>query len=305
MSTTEIYGLNQSSKKKDPFQRLGLDVKLSKSVKHAGYRLPTPIQRQVIPLILQGCDIIATSRTGSGKTGAFLLPVFQKLECHQVSVGIRCIIFEPTRELAVQVYKVAKQFNCYIQLRLCVILGGVSLERQFHELSNNPDVVIATPGRFHHLMLECGISLSKVEIIVLDEADQMLELGLEQPLQSVLKTLPKAHQTILMSATLPSFLVEFTRLLKLHDNIQFVQMNRDSDLSPTLDLWFVSVRPQEKMALLLFLLRKMFTSTNSESEGVLIFASSRHAVELIHAFCRKAQFSTGMIYGAMDSQVQL
>lgn len=230
----------KAKKKQGPFDRLGLEPPIVRGVASLGFKLPTPIQRKTIPLILKGRDVVAMARTGSGKTAAFLLPVLQLLKEHQVTVGIRCIVFEPTRELAFQVAKVARQLARYTDLRMCVIVGGAAMESQFDRLANNPDIVVACPGRLLHHVVESKLPLGGVTTVVLDEVDQMFELGLGEQLDQLLQNMSPTRQCVLMSATLPSQLVEFARVgLR---SPEFIRLDLEDSISSTLDMSFLYIR---------------------------------------------------------------
>merc|ERR1719428_1542801 len=192
------------------FQGLGLGQATYKAVMRMGYKMPTPIQRKTIPAIIEGQDMVAMARTGSGKTAAFLLPTIERLGTHSVAVGVRAVVLSPTRELAMQTAKFFKQLTKFNDLRCCLLVGGQAMETQFEHLSSNPDVVIATPGRLMHHMLEAELSLSRVEMLVFDEADRLFELGFAEQLGKILEATPVSRQVCLFSATLPSQLVSFS-----------------------------------------------------------------------------------------------
>lgn len=176
-----------------------------------GYKVPTPIQRKCIPLILDGKDAVAMARTGSGKTAAFLIPMLETLKMHSAKVGIRALILSPTRELALQTLKFSKQLGKHTDLRYAVVLGGDSMEQQFSDIHSNPDVVVATPGRLLHIVVEMELVLSTVKYLVFDEADRLFEMGFSEQLNEIISRLPDDRQTLLFSATLPKLLVEFAR----------------------------------------------------------------------------------------------
>ena len=151
--TNEISERKGRKKKGGGFQSMNLSPAMFRAVMSKGYNLPTPIQRKAIPKIRAGQNIVATARTGSGKTAAFLIPIIEKLSSHSQIVGARCVILSPTRELALQTARFFKELSRGSELRVAVIVGGASLEGQFEVLAQNPDVIIATPGRFlHHLV---------------------------------------------------------------------------------------------------------------------------------------------------------
>jgi len=136
-----------------------------KGVLHMGYKVPTPIQRKCIPLILDGKDAVAMARTGSGKTAAFLIPMLEKLKTHSAKVGVRGLVLSPTRELALQTLKFCRQLGKHTDLRFAVVLGGDSMEQQFSDMHANPDIVVATPGRLLHVVVEMDLVLSTVKCV--------------------------------------------------------------------------------------------------------------------------------------------
>jgi len=163
---------NRKKSKSGGFQSMGLDAAVLRGVLKKGYRVPTPIQRKTIPLVLDGRDVVAMARTGSGKTAAFLVPLFQRLKARTAASGARALILSPTKELAVQTRKFATELGRFTGLRAACILGGESMEKQFALMHERPDVVIATPGRFVHVCVEMALRLDNVEYVVFDEADR-------------------------------------------------------------------------------------------------------------------------------------
>ena len=169
---------DSKSKAKGSFQAMGLDKDLLKGLNRMGYMAPTPVQRKALPIVLAGIDTVCMARTGSGKTCVFLLPLIQKLKCHDPNSGVRAIVLSPTRELAVQSYKFAKDMAKFTDLRIVSIVGGDSIEGQFESLASHPDVIIATPGRLMHQIREIStFKLKNVKYLVFDEADRLFEMG--------------------------------------------------------------------------------------------------------------------------------
>ncbi|KAK9312946.1 P-loop containing nucleoside triphosphate hydrolase protein [Lipomyces starkeyi] len=250
-------GAAQKRKKVNPgkFNALGLSTSLVKAVHRKGYNTPTPIQRKTIPLVLEGLDVVGMARTGSGKTAAFVLPMIQKLQTHSAKVGSRAIILSPSRELALQTLKVVKDFSRGTDLKSVLLVGGDSLEDQFGWMMANPDIIIATPGRFAHLKVEMDLDLRSVEYIVFDEADRLFELGFSMQLTSILASLPATRQTLLFSATLPKSLVEFARA-GLNDPV-LVRLDADAKVSDELEMFFFSVKTAEIDGALAWLLREV------------------------------------------------
>lgn len=154
---------------------------------------------------------MAMARTGSGKTACFLIPLFEKLKVRSAKAGARALILSPTRELSLQTLKFAKELGRFTDLKTAVILGGDSMEDQFAVLHGNPDIIVATPGRFLHVCVEMELKLNNIEYIVFDEADRLFEMGFGEQLNEVVNRLPDSRQTLLFSATLPKVLVEFAK----------------------------------------------------------------------------------------------
>lgn len=184
------------------FEMLGLGPKLLSALKEQGYSHPSPIQRQAIPAVLKGRDIIATAQTGTGKTAGFTLPLLQLLD-HKPHFENRprALILTPTRELAAQVHESVKTYGRHLTLKSCVVFGGVKINPQIAQLKIGTDIVIATPGRLLDLLTQGALHLSAIEILVLDEADRMLDMGFIHDIRRILKLLPKKRQNLLFSAT--------------------------------------------------------------------------------------------------------
>ncbi|KAK9809034.1 hypothetical protein WJX72_008211 [[Myrmecia] bisecta] len=277
------------------FETMGLSAVMLRGIKRKGYRLPTPIQRKAMPLILAGQDVVGMARTGSGKTAAFVIPLLERLKEHSPKAGSRAVILSPTRELALQTHKVVKELGRYTNLRMAVLVGGDSMEVQFAELAANPDILVATPGRLmHHLQEVEGMSLRSVEYCVFDEADRLFEMGFAEQIKAIMAQMGEARQTMLFSATMPSQLAEFAKA-GLKDP-ELVRLDADNKLSPDLALAFFTVRHEDKVAALLWLIREVLPST----QPTLIFASTRYHVEFIHTLLTQQGIDAACVYGAMD-----
>ncbi|KAK4054322.1 ATP-dependent RNA helicase dbp10 [Microbotryomycetes sp. JL221] len=255
------------------FQSLGLPPALFKTLLQRGFTQPTPIQRLALPSILGSTetlvagkrivvarDHLCMARTGSGKTLCYLLPLLSQLMTHSTTFGPRALILVPTRELALQVLKVGKDLARGLKsegevLRWAMIVGGESMEEQFDLISGNPDVIIATPGRLLHLIVEMQLDLKTVQYCVFDEADRLFELGFDEQLHEILYRLPSTRQTLLFSATLPSSLVGFAKAGL--QNPKLVRLDVDSKISKDLQMSYISIKSSEKEALLLGLLREV------------------------------------------------
>ncbi|KAJ1979927.1 ATP-dependent RNA helicase dbp10 [Dimargaris cristalligena] len=246
---------NRKKSKSGGFQGMDLNPAVFKAIMKKGYKLPTPIQRKCIPPILDGKDLVGMARTGSGKTAAFVIPLIHRLRSHSAKVGIRGIILSPSRELALQTQKFTQDMCKYTDLRHCAIVGGDSMNEQYNMLAANPDIIVATPGRFLHLMVETKLDLKMVEYIVFDEADRLFEMGFSVQLHEILTRLPSTRQTLLFSATLPQSLVEFAKA-GLQDP-ELIRLDVDTKISSDLEMTFFHLKSHEKDAALLYLLREV------------------------------------------------
>lgn len=184
------------------FNNFNLSEPIIKALASKGYAEPTPIQREAIPAILSGKDVVACAQTGTGKTAAFCIPILQKLSARR-SDHVRALILAPIRELAMQVSANLKQYGKNLSLRTAVIYGGVSQYHQVNDLRKGVDIVVATPGRLLDLIEQREISLAKLEILVLDEADRMLDMGFIHDIKRIVKLIPSTRQNIFFSATMP------------------------------------------------------------------------------------------------------
>lgn len=192
------------------FDSLGLRAELLRAVQAQGYEKATPIQAKSIPVVLEGRDVMASAQTGTGKTAAFALPTLHRLaETPRQGRAVRTLVLTPTRELAAQVHENFRDFGRNLSIRSAVVFGGVNINPQIDKLKRGVDVVIATPGRLIDLMQRRCVDLSQLEVLILDEADRMLDMGFLPAIQRILKALPKQRQTLLFSAT---FSREITQL---------------------------------------------------------------------------------------------
>src|SRR5437016_13044144 len=185
-----------------PFKSLGLAPELVRAVAEEGYELPTPIQQEAIPLALAGRDLIGSAQTGTGKTAAFMLPILQRLARNGTKHGLRALVLVPTRELAEQVLQSARVYGRHVDVSAAAIYGGVGMEPQTRALTHGVDIVVATPGRLLDHMERGHVDFSRLEVLVLDEADRMLDMGFAPDVNRILRALPHKRQTMLFSATI-------------------------------------------------------------------------------------------------------
>ena len=313
------------------FQSFGLSANVLKAISRKGFSVPTPIQRKTIPLIQNNQDVVGMARTGSGKTAAFVLPMVEKLKGHSPKMGARALILSPSRELALQTLKVVKEFSKGSDLRSALLVGGDSLEEQFGIMASNPDVIIATPGRFLHLKVEMGLDLSSIRYVVFDEADRLFEMGFAAQLTEILHALPTSRQTLLFSATLPKSLVEFARAGLQEPHL--VRLDSEGKISQDLQSVFLTLKSAEMEGALLHILQDVIEmptgSTESaggiDSEGknssrkrkrgeenttkavdsptkhsTIIFAATKHRVEYLATLLRQFGFAVSYAYGSLD-----
>lgn len=267
------------------------------------------------------------ARTGSGKTAAFVIPMIERLKAHSAKVGARALIMSPSRELALQTLKVVKDFGKGTDLKSVLLVGGDSLEEQFGFMTTNPDIIIATPGRFLHLKVEMSLSLSSIQYVVFDEADRLFEMGFAAQLTEILHALPLSRQTLLFSATLPTSLVEFARA-GLQDP-SLVRLDAETKVSPDLESAFFTIKSAEKEAALLHILHDVIKVPVGVPEGAqfeedrfskkrkrgqdnpnlsdkptehstIVFAATKHHVEYLSAILREQGFAVSYIYGSLD-----
>ncbi|CBH10557.1 ATP-dependent DEAD/H RNA helicase, putative [Trypanosoma brucei gambiense DAL972] len=296
----------QQKKRGGGFQSFGLEKPLLDGILRLGYNVPTPIQRRAIPPMMQGNDIVAMARTGSGKTAAFLIPMLHLLKAHSKIVGVRGLILSPTRELSMQILRFGIQISKFLDLRFVALVGGNSLEQQFEMLASNPDIVVATPGRILHIMEEASLQLSMVKSIVLDEADRLFELGLQPQIVAIMQKIPESCQRSLFSATMPSVLAEFTNA-GLHNPV-VLRLDAEMKLSDKLKQSAFFVRNDEKIAALIVLLKKVIgieasdKKSESAEKQALVFVESKFHVDYLEAIMEAYHISCSAVHGQMDQE---
>ncbi|KAG5419282.1 DBP10 [Candida metapsilosis] len=236
------------------FASFGFSKFLLSNIAKKGYKLPTPIQRKSIPLIIDNRDVVGMARTGSGKTAAFVLPLIEKLKSRSPT-GVRAVILSPSRELALQTYKQVKEFSRGTDLQSIVLIGGDSLEEDFGKMVSKPDIIVCTPGRFLHLKVEMQYDLSTVQYIVFDEADRLFEMGFAEQLNELLLALPPNRQSLLFSATLPRTLVDFAKAGL--SNPVLVRLDAESKISENLQMAYFTTKINEREANLLYILQEV------------------------------------------------
>jgi ATP-dependent RNA helicase RhlE len=272
------------------FKELGLLNDLLKAIDEEGYSKPTPIQEQAIPLILEGSDLMAGSQTGTGKTAGFTLPLLQLLMASSKHPGpVRALILTPTRELAAQVGENVKTYGKYLPLKSTVIFGGVSMEAQIKSLRGGVDIVIATPGRLLDHVSQRTIDLSQVEILVLDEADRMLDMGFIHDIRKVLALLPKKRQNLLFSATFSQEIKNLASgLLNSPKTIEAARHNTPAELVSQI---IYPVDSKRKRALLSHLI------SSQNWKQVLVFTRTKHGANRLSAALAADGITAAAIHG--------
>lgn len=271
------------------FDDLQLDNPLLRAVKSEGYASPTPIQEKAIPHILAERDVIGCAQTGTGKTAAFALPILQNLGTKSHTRYIRVLVLSPTRELAAQIGDNFKTYARHTPLKQTVIFGGVGQHPQAQAIKNGVDILVATPGRLLDLMNQGIVKLNRVEIFVLDEADQMLDMGFIHDMKRVIKQLPKKRQTLFFSATMPKAILDLADEI-LIDPVR-VQVDPQSSTAENIDQSVFLVESGNKRNLLKHLLQ------NPALERVLIFMRTKHRANNLAKQISRGSLKAEAIHG--------
>ncbi len=282
------------------FSHLGLSDKVLAAVAATGYTTPTPIQEQAIPHVLARRDVLGIAQTGTGKTAAFVLPMLTMLEKGRARARMpRTLILEPTRELAAQVKENFDKYGVGQKLNVALLIGGVSFGDQDTKLTRGVDVLIATPGRLLDHTERGGLLLTGVELLVIDEADRMLDMGFIPDIERVCKMIPFTRQTLFFTATMPPEIRRITEAF-LH-NPEKVEVSRPATTAVGVAQFQVSVsrEPHEKRETLRRLLRDA-----KDLQNAIIFCNRKREVALLHKSLHKHGFSVGALHGDMDQSAR-
>lgn len=269
-----------------PFSKLGLAKQILQGVEAMGYGDPTPIQLRAIPPALEGRDVIASAQTGTGKTAAFALPTLQKLASH--GTKCRCLVLEPTRELAMQVETAMRDFARFTDLRIASVYGGVGYGAQRAALKEGVDVLVATPGRLEDHLQQGLLKLDGVEILILDEVDRMLDVGFLPPMKRIISKVPKSRQTLFFSATLPPEIAELAGWA-LRDPIR-IEIGAARSVASIVKHGVYEVLTSRKFDLLLALLDSL------DYQSVIIFSRTKHGADKIAKRLRAANHSVAVLH---------
>ncbi|ATA23446.1 ATP-dependent RNA helicase RhlE [Brenneria goodwinii] len=274
------------------FDSLGLSADILRAVEEQGYREPTPVQRQAIPVVLAGRDLMASAQTGTGKTAGFTLPLLQLLSSAPPAKGrrpVRALILTPTRELAAQIGENVQAYSKYLRLRSLVVFGGVSINPQMMKLRGGVDILVATPGRLLDLEHQNAVDLSQIEILVLDEADRMLDMGFIHDIRRVLAKLPAKRQNLLFSATFSDEIKTLAnKLLSNPASVEVARRNTASELV-TQHVHFVDKRRKRE------LLSQLIGENNWQQ--VLVFTRTKHGANHLAELLEKDGITAAAIHG--------
>lgn len=274
------------------FSDLGLIEPIQRALAAKGYDIPTPIQAQAIPPLMQGRDLCGIAQTGTGKTAAFALPSLHYLTenlKHRPPQGCRMLVLSPTRELASQIAESFVQYGKFLRLKVATVFGGVPINRQIRELQQGVDILVATPGRLLDLIDQRALSLKYVEIFVLDEADQMLDLGFIHALKRIDAMLPKKRQSLFFSATMPKAIAELGDRF-LTDPIK-VSVAPQSTTAERVEQFATFCNQAEKQALLTLRIR------SEPIDRALVFTRTKHGADRVVKNLRAAGIEAEAIHG--------
>ena len=279
------------------FTDLGLSQPVLQALDLKGYSVPTPIQQQAIPPVLAGRDLLGIAQTGTGKTAAFMLPSIDRLreaERQTPFKSCRMLVLAPTRELAGQIAQSARDYGALAGLKVQSIVGGTSVSKDRNKLHRGTDILVATPGRLLDLIDQKAFGLGGVEILVLDEADQMLDLGFIHALRKISQLVPKERQTLFFSATMPTAIRELVKQY-CHDPVQ-VSVTPESTTAERVDQYLLMVQQDEKQTLLEMMLRGRH-SVPGKFERVLIFTRTKHGADRVVKKLAQAGVPANAIHG--------
>ena len=277
------------------FTDLGLSEPLLKAVREKGYTIPSPIQAQAIPAVISGRDVMAAAQTGTGKTAGFTLPLLEKLskggtaQSRVQSNNVRALVLTPTRELAAQVSESIATYGKYLNLHSTVVFGGVKINPQMMRLRQGVDVLVATPGRLMDLYNQNAVRFSQLEVLILDEADRMLDMGFIRDIKKIIALLPKHRQNLLFSAT---FSADIRALAKglVHKPLE-ISVNPENSTAEKVTQWLTPVDKKRKPAVLTYLIKE-----NSWRQ-VLVFTKTKHGANKLTKYLEAEGLTAAAIHG--------
>ena len=273
------------------FDELGLSAPLLRAVKEKGYSEPSPIQAEAIPAVLSGRDLMAAAQTGTGKTAGFTLPILQLLHASDEPHPhrIRVLVLTPTRELAAQVAESVATYGAHLPFTSAVVFGGVKINPQIAKLRKGVDILVATPGRLLDLHQQGEVNFKDLEILVLDEADRMLDMGFIHDIRRILKLLPEKRQNLMFSATFADEIRDLTNKM-LHNPLE-VSVSPRNTTAETVAQWVYPVDKKSKSALLRQLI------VDNDWQQVLVFSRTKHGANRLAQYLEKAGINAAAIHG--------
>ncbi|NVJ98072.1 MAG: DEAD/DEAH box helicase [Alphaproteobacteria bacterium] len=280
------------------FDLLGLSEPTLKAVSEAGYTEPTPIQAQAIPQVLMGRDVLGIAQTGTGKTASFTLPLIDILSEGRARARMpRCLILEPTRELAAQVAESFEKYGKEHKLTMALLIGGVNFADQEKLLDRGVDVLIATPGRLLDHFSRGKLLLTGIDILVVDEADRMLDMGFIPDVEKICECITKKHQTLFFSATMPPVIEKLTK--RFLDDPKMITVARKSATAQTIEQKLITVGPRDKRKALRKLLK------DEPIKNGIIFCNRKVDVKEVYNSLARHGFNVGQLHGDMEQSERL
>lgn len=278
------------------FQNFNFAQPILRALEEQGYKTPTPIQQQAIPLILQRKDLLGCAQTGTGKTAAFALPILQLLQEKSSQPYVKVLILAPTRELAVQIGENIRDYSKFLRLEHAVIFGGVSQHAQVQQLRRGADILVATPGRLLDLIDQGIVKLNRIEFFVLDEADRMFDMGFINDIRRIVKLIPQNRQTLLFSATMPPAIQDLA--MGILKNPAEVKVTPVSSTAHTVSQEVYFVEKTNKRALLNHVIRE------KNMQNVLVFTRTKRGADRVAMALKKSGIHAEAIHGDKSQQAR-
>ena len=279
------------------FENLNLNEDVLKAIQHMGFETPSAIQEKSIPVVLEGADVIAQAQTGTGKTLAFGAPVISTLCDEGKKKGVKALVLTPTRELALQIKDELKRLSKYSKTKVLPVYGGESIERQIKDIKSGVDIVVGTPGRVLDHINRRTLKLGGIDFLVLDEADEMLNMGFIDQVEAVIKRLPKDRVTMLFSATIPDKIENLCK--RYMNNPENININPENITTKTINQCYYEVEEKNKFSLLQKIIYKEVVDNS------IIFCNTREKVDEILKYMKKEGFNAIALHGGMEQKDRL
>ncbi len=271
------------------FSELNLSPELLKNVKDLGYETPTPIQEEAIPLVLEGHDLLGIAQTGTGKTAAFCLPIITKLKNDVEGKGLRALVIAPTRELVSQIHASFEKYGKGLGLKSAAIFGGVDQKPQVKAIREGLDIIVATPGRLLDLLTQEHLRLTKVSVLVMDEADRMLDMGFIDDIDMIVKALPKTRQNLFFSATMPEEVAHLSK--RILRNPKRVEVTKNSSTVSGIEQKVIFCKREDKFQLLKKILKQ------DERELVVVFTKTKNSADKVREYLIFNRIASAIFHG--------